>query len=81
MLHGEVKVNHTVVGEWRAVRQTMDTNEFNNYDCYIEFRDMKGCLNEARWELIGHAYVNGAMSLAARVIHEGMTRAKRKEEL
>lgn len=79
MLHGEVKVNGNVIGEWKAVRQTMDANQFNNYNCFIRFQDMQGYTNEARWELIGHGFGNGAISLAARVLREGMTKAKRIE--
>jgi hypothetical protein len=78
MLHGEIKVNNIVIGEWKAVRRSHDLRDFNDYDCYLTYRNMAGYPMEAAWVMQGHAHNNGAVSLAARVLMEGMTRLKVK---
>jgi hypothetical protein len=78
MLHGDIKVNNVVVGEWTAVRKSHDLRDFNDYHCTMEYRNMQGRLMEAEWDLRGQSVVNGAAGLAARVLSEGIARLKEK---
>lgn len=77
MLHGEIKVNNTVIGEWKAVRKTRDLRDFNEYDCTVTYRDMQGYPCEAKWTIYGQGYGNGAVSLAARVLTEAVGKLER----
>ena len=77
MLHGEIKVNNIVIGEWKAVRKQQRAQEFNDYECFLYYRDVQGYPCEAHWTLHGHEYNGGAVGLAARVLSEGLSRAKR----
>lgn len=75
MLHGEIKVNEQVIGEWTAVR-IQEIDGFCDYDCHMTYTNMAGYPMEAAWTLRGHAMGNGAVSLAARVLSEGMQHLK-----
>lgn len=78
MLHGEIKVNDTVIGEWQAVRQTHDLRDTNNYECRMTYRNKAGYPMEAAWIIFDHNYNDGAAMLAARVLYEGMRRLRVK---
>lgn len=78
MLHGDIRVNDVVVGKWTAVRKTADLRDFNEYHCTLEYRNMKGYMEYAEWDLIGHFNGNGALTLAARVLREGIPQLKVK---
>lgn len=80
MLHGNVEVNNVVIGEWTATRRhTTTKRQFNTYDCTLWYRGLDGYNYRAEWEIWGIHKGNGAISLAARVLHEGMTKARRVE--
>lgn len=80
MLHGEVKINNVVIGEWSAIRRKGPVGEqFRTYDCWLEYRGTDGYMYEATWVIWGEGHMNGAISLAARVLREGMTKAERVE--
>lgn len=77
MLHGTVGINNQEIGTWTATNKGNRSDGFANYDCTIEFRGMDGYTYAARWEIWGQSRTNGAIALAARVLQEGMSRAKR----
>ena len=77
MLSGDIKVNGTLIGEWYATRASHDRRDFNDYECHLKYRDIQGYPCEAHWFMHGQGHVNGAVSLAARVLSEGMAKAKR----
>lgn len=71
MLHGEIKVNHHVIGEWKAVRTGRETRTgFNEYDCTFKYTDTRGYRFEAQF-LLEHRYGDGAACLAVAVQKEG----------
>lgn len=78
MLHGNVELNGTVIGQWTATRTGPVKHEFNDYFCTIWYRGTDGYLYERQWHIWGHHAGNGAFSLAARVLQEGGMHAKRK---
>ena len=69
MLHGEVKVNHHVIGTWRAVRQTMDQNEYNTYNVTVQYTDMAGYKYKAAFEHT-HKFTDGALVLTGNIMLE-----------
>lgn len=77
MLHGDIRVNGILIGEWTAVRQNNTQKDFNDYRCEINFRDVQGYPCHAEWHMTGHRYGDGAVMLAARVLSEGMAKARR----
>jgi hypothetical protein len=77
MLSGDIKINDTVIGHWTATRKS-HKGEFRDYDCTLEYRGLDGYMYEAKWEIWAVHNRNGAISLAARVLHEGMVKAKRR---
>jgi hypothetical protein len=78
MLHGNVELNHVVIGEWTATRTGTTKKEFNDYHCTIWYRGTDGYLYTHDWHIWGMHSGNGAFSLAARVLQEGNAHAKRK---
>lgn len=78
MLHGEIKVNDHVIGEWQAVRMSHDLRDANDYECRMTYRNMAGYPMEAAWILREHDFKMGAAALAGRVILEGMSRLRVK---
>lgn len=78
MLHGDIKVNGNVIGEWQAVRTSPDLRDDNEYDCRMTYRNLAGYPMEAAWRITDHHYKAGAAALAARVIAEGMERLRVK---
>jgi len=78
MLHGEVKMNNVVIGEWKA-EHVRDYDGYRDYDCEIWYRHTDGYLYEARWNMWGrHHKGDGALSLAAKVIQQGQLKATKK---
>ena len=77
MLHGEIKVNDTVIGEWKAIRRSADLREFGEYDCIVTYRDMQGYPCEAKWTMYGHYRGDGAMSLAGKVMTQAIAKLQR----
>lgn len=77
MLHGKVEINHQEIGTWTATNMRNRDDGFADYDCTIEYRGMDGYTYAAQWEIWGNHRGNGAIALAARVLGEGMTKAKR----
>lgn len=69
MLHGEIKVNDHVIGEWKAVRQSHDLRDTNNYECTMTYTNQAGYPMEAAWIIFDHHYNMGAAGLAARVLY------------
>lgn len=78
MLHGDIKVNNQVIGEWQAIRMSADLRDFNDYECRMTYRNMAGYPMEACWMLRQHAANNGAVALTARILMEGMTHLRTK---
>lgn len=77
MLHGDVRINDYVIGEWQAVRrQDKEKANFPNYDCTLTYQGLDGYNYKAEWVLIGQGRGNG-ISLAARVLTEGLGIARR----
>ena len=84
MLHGEIKLNDQLIGEWTAVRKKRfyphehddEGGPYHRYDCTIEYRDMQGYLMRANFP-VWHRFGDGAMRLASRVIAIGYDKAKR----
>lgn len=73
MISGDIKINDVALGGWSA--ENVGTHEgFATYDCTLWYTDNKGYANKARWRLFGHNRADGAVSLAARILLEGMTR-------
>lgn len=80
MLHGDIRINDVTIGGWTATRRkTTEKSQFRHYDCTLNYRGLDGYQYEAEWEIWGIHKSNGAISLAARVLHEGMTKARRVE--
>lgn len=78
MLHGDVRINDHLIGEWTATRQrATEKGQFVNYDCTLVYTALDGYTYKAEWVLIGQGRQNGGISLAARVLTEGMGKAKR----
>jgi hypothetical protein len=76
MLHGDVRINDIVIGEYKATNIGV-TDGHARYDCWISYRGLDGYMYEAKWQIWGVFKGNGAISLASRVLREGMTKAKR----
>jgi hypothetical protein len=69
MLHGEIKVNNHEIAKWRAVRQTTDTNEYNDYDVTVDYTDMRGYRFRATF-VHSHRYYDGALALTGNIMLE-----------
>lgn len=80
MLHGDIKVNGSLIGQWTAVNKDNTHKQFRRYDCTLWYRGLDGYLYEAEWELWGHGSP-GAIGLAERVLREGKFRAKKRIKL
>ena len=80
MLSGNVEMNGIVIGEWTATRRNPDSkpDQFNDYWCTLWYRGLDGYIYEADWEIWAVGHRNGAISLAARVLFEGMNKAKKR---
>jgi len=76
MLHGEIKINDQVIGEWTATN-VGTRHGFAVYACTLTYQGLDGYSYHAEWNVWGQARRNGAVSLAARVLQEGMSHAKR----
>lgn len=80
MLQGDIKINDVMIGGWTATRRlSTEKGEFRHYDCTLNYRGLDGYQYEAKWEIWGVHGSNGAISLAARVLQEGMVKARRVE--
>lgn len=73
MLHGEIKVNHRVIGTWSAVRGEKFTDEplRYSYDCYMTYENMAGYPMKAVFQVI-HAYGDGPIVLTGKVLETGL---------
>lgn len=71
MLHGDIQINHVVIGKWTACN-VRDRAGFADYECTLELRNQKGRMEYATFILEGHQKGGGALSLAARVMTTGM---------
>lgn len=69
MLHGNIELNHNVIGNWRAVRKEAVGNSVHRYRCVVEHRNIRGYLMKAEFN-VEHAYVDGALILASKVLAE-----------
>jgi hypothetical protein len=69
VLHGEVKINHHVIGTWRAVRQTPIINEYNKYDVTVEYTDIHGYNHKADF-VHTHRFTDGALVLTGNLMLE-----------
>lgn len=78
MLHGDIRVNDVVIGEWTATNKTHKVEQFRAYDCTLWYRGTDGYIYEAAWEIWGHLRGDGAITLGERVLKEGRHRAKRR---
>lgn len=65
-LHGEIKVNGVVIGEWSAVRRGK-TEEVNRYDCKVWYIDTEHRRMNAKFA-VTHKPQDGALVLASRVL-------------
>lgn len=78
MLHGEIKMNHVVIGEYTAVHHR-DYQGYRDYKCTIWYRHTDGYIYEAEWDMWGrHFKPDGAISLAAKVLMDGYKKAKKR---
>lgn len=68
MLHGDIMINGTVIGSWRAVRQTFDVNEVNSYDCHVELAERGDDKGFSTSFALPHRYTDGPVVLAAKVL-------------
>lgn len=68
MLHGEIKVNHHVIGEWVAQNAGIRMDS-GIYRCWVVYTDMQGYTYERRF-FINHNYGDGALALGAKVMLE-----------
>lgn len=76
MLHGDIRINDVVIGEWTATHEKGD--EFRYYNCTLWYENTDGYVYEAEWEMWGHLKGDGAVTLAERVLKEGRHRAKKR---
>lgn len=67
MIHGDVRINDVVVGDWKA-ENLGQRSGFANYDCYVKWRDTDGALYEADFTIFGVSTSNNAISLAAHIL-------------
>lgn len=67
-LHGDIKINNHVIGEWVAQNAGihMDTGI---YRCWVVYTDQRGYTNERRF-FTQHNYDDGALVLGAKVMLE-----------
>lgn len=78
MLSGDIRINDTKFGQWTA-RRIGQKGAFRDYHCTLTYRGLDGYNYHAAWEIWGVSENNGAISLAARVLFEGMNKAERVE--
>lgn len=68
-LHGEIKVNHEIVGMWEARRTKVQREQTNVYECRFQR------LVDGQWQFVdfrlAHFYDDGAAFLAQKVIQIG----------
>lgn len=71
MLHGDIKVNHHVIGSWRAVNETVQTSPdaVNTYRVSVAYTNVRGFHQVAEFR-IEHRYGDGALVLASKVLAE-----------
>lgn len=77
MLHGDIKMNGVVIGEWTAAHDGQ-FQDFRTYQCTLWYRKTDGHIYEAEWEMWGHHKGDGAVTLAERVLKEGRHKAKKR---
>lgn len=65
-LHGEIKVNHNIIGEWSAQRAGIAGNDYI-YRCRINYTTERGYTHE-RTFWVRHNYNAGALALAGMVM-------------
>lgn len=65
-LHGEIKVNQRVIGDWNARRKARTPQEVNTYEVRASWLH-DGIVREAETEM-EHTFSDGAWVLAAKVI-------------
>ena len=69
MLHGEIKVNDIVVGDWTAVRAEQVALDVHMYDCTVKYRNLAGYPLRGDFR-VRHRYSNGAVALSAHILSE-----------
>lgn len=74
MISGDIAINHHVIGTWAAVRQTMDVNQVNRYNCTVVLD------NEQYTFVVSHTYTEGGAVLAAKVLTRAAELAGKIEE-
>lgn len=67
-LHGDIKVNHHVIGTWSA-QNAGPTMDAGIYRCHVIYTDIRGYTKERRF-FIKHNYGDGALVLGAKVMLE-----------
>lgn len=71
MLHGDIKVNHHVIGSWRAVNETavMSPEAVNTYRVTVAYTNIRGFHQVAEFTL-DHRFGDGALVLSSKVLAE-----------
>lgn len=69
MLHGEIKVNEIVIGEWTAEREEPVALDVHMYACTVKYRNLAGYPLRADFR-VKHRHSNGAVALAAHILSE-----------
>lgn len=77
MLGGTFELNGVRFGYWAATNRTYHIGDYADYDCTLEYRGTDGALYRADWIIYSVYRKNGAISLAARVLQEGIFKAEK----
>lgn len=78
MLHGNIEVNHNVIGTWRAVRKEAVAPNVHRYECKVGYRNIDGYPMQAKFD-VEHTYGDGALILASRVLAEAPEHLVKRE--
>lgn len=76
MLHGEIKVNHHIIGEWRAVNKGR-VEDITIYQCNIKYEKMTGHKVDRDF-FVMHRYGDGALALTSAVCREASIVVEKK---
>lgn len=78
MLSGTLELNGIKFGEWTATNTDHRNREYADYWCTLWYRGTDGVVYTADW-MIYHVWRhNGAVSLAARILTDGIYRARKR---